>query len=48
MDFYLSEEQRLWRKVVHDFVAKEIKPLAGEINEKEEIPRSVIQKMGPM
>jgi len=48
MDFHLSEEQRLWRKVVHDFVAKEIKPLAGEINEKEEIPRSVIQKMGPM
>lgn len=48
MDFHLSEEQRLWRKVVHDFVAKEIKPLAGEINEKEEIPRSVIQKMGSM
>ncbi len=48
MDFHLSEEQRLWRKAVHDFVAKEIKPLAGEINEKEEIPRSVIQKMGPM
>lgn len=48
MDFHLSEEQRLWRKVVHDFVRKEIKPLAGEINEKEEIPRSLIQKMGPL
>lgn len=48
MDFHLSEEQRLWRKAVHDFVSKEIKPLAQEINEKEEIPRSVIQKMGPM
>ena len=48
MDFQLTEEQRLWRKAVHDFVAKEIKPLAGEINEKEEIPRSIIQKMGPM
>jgi len=48
MDFQLSEEQRLWRKVVHDFVAKEIKPLAQEINEKEEIPPSVIKKMGPL
>ena len=48
MDFHLAEEQRLWRKAVHDFVSKEIKPLAQEINEKEEIPRAVIQKMGPM
>lgn len=48
MDFQLSEEQRLWRKVVHDFVAKEIKPLAQEINEKEEIPPSLIKKMGPL
>ena len=48
MDFQLSEEQRLWRKTVHDFVAKEIKPLAQEINEKEEIPAAVIKKMGPM
>ncbi|MEE8356338.1 MAG: acyl-CoA dehydrogenase family protein [Anaerolineales bacterium] len=48
MDFHLSEEQRLWRKAVHDFVSKEIKPLAQEINEKEMIPRPVIRKMGPM
>jgi alkylation response protein AidB-like acyl-CoA dehydrogenase len=48
MDFHLAEEQRLWRKAVHDFVSKEIKPLAQEINEKEEIPRAVIQKMGPL
>jgi alkylation response protein AidB-like acyl-CoA dehydrogenase len=48
MDFHLSEEQRLWRKVVHDFVAKEIKPLAQEINEQEEIPKSILEKMGPM
>ena len=48
MDFHLSEEQRLWRKAVHDFVTKEIKPLAQEINEAEEIPKSVLEKMGPM
>ncbi len=46
MDFQLSEEQRLWRKTVHAFVKKEIKPLAQEINEKEEIPAGLIQKMG--
>jgi butyryl-CoA dehydrogenase len=48
MDFQLSEEQRLWRKSVHDFVAREIKPLAPEINEKETIPAGLIPKMGPM
>jgi alkylation response protein AidB-like acyl-CoA dehydrogenase len=48
MDFQLSEEQRLWRKAVHDFVAREIKPLAQEINEQEEIPAALIKKMGPM
>ena len=48
MDFHLSEEQRLWRKAVHDFVAREIKPLAQEINEKEQIPSSLVKKMGPM
>lgn len=48
MDFQLSEEQRLWRKAVHEFVAKEIKPFAQEINEKEETPPSIIKKMGPL
>jgi alkylation response protein AidB-like acyl-CoA dehydrogenase len=48
MDFHLSEEQRLWRKAVHDFVARELKPLAQEINEKEQIPDSLIKKMGPI
>jgi len=48
MDFHLSEEQRLWRKAVHDFVAREIKPLAQEINEKEEVPNALIKKMGPV
>jgi butyryl-CoA dehydrogenase len=48
MDFHLSEEQRLWRKAVHDFVARELKPLAQEINETEQIPGSLIKKMGPI
>jgi alkylation response protein AidB-like acyl-CoA dehydrogenase len=45
MDFQLSEEQRLWKKTVHDFVAKELKPLAQEINETEEIPPGLFTKM---
>ena len=48
MDFQLSEEQRLWRKTVHDFVKKEIKPLAQEINEHEQIPPPLLKKMGPL
>ena len=48
MDFQLSEEQRLWRKTVHDFVKKEIKPLAQEINENEQIPPHLLKKMAPL
>jgi len=48
MDFHLSEEQRLWRKTIHDFVKKEIKPLAQEINENEQIPPPLLKKMGPL
>lgn len=48
MDFQLTEEQRLWRKTVHEFVKKEIKPLAQEINENESIPPSLLQRMGPL
>ena len=48
MDFHLAEEQRLWRKTVHEFVKKEIKPLAQEINENEQIPPLILKKMGPL
>ena len=30
MDFELSEEQRLFRDTIRDFVAKEIEPVASE------------------
>jgi butyryl-CoA dehydrogenase len=32
MDFDLSDEQRAWQRVVHDFVAKELQPKAHEID----------------
>ena len=34
--FDLNEEQRLFRDLVHDFVAKELKPRARETDEKAE------------
>ena len=33
MDFGLNEEQRMWQKVVHDFVTSEVKPKAHEVDE---------------
>ena len=34
MDFSLNEEQEMWRNIVHDFVAREVKPKAREVDEK--------------
>jgi butyryl-CoA dehydrogenase len=47
MDFKLNEEQRLWRKAVHDFVAREVKPQAAELDQSREINWPAIRKMGP-
>jgi len=44
MDFDLSEEQRLWREAVHDFVAKEVKPKAKEVDESGEFNWEAIRK----
>jgi len=33
MNFELIEEQRMWKDVVHDFVAREVKPQAAELSE---------------
>ncbi len=47
MDFNLTEEQRMWRKAVHDFVAREVKPKAAELEEAKELNWPAIRKMGP-
>jgi alkylation response protein AidB-like acyl-CoA dehydrogenase len=47
MDFNLNEEQRMWRDVVHDFVAREVKPKARETDEKAEFNWEAAKKMGP-
>ncbi len=46
MDFSFTDEQQLFRKSVRDFCEKEITPISGEIDEKSEIPRTVIEEMG--
>lgn len=48
MDFDLTDEQRLWKKSVHDFVEKEVRPKAREVDEKSEFNWEATRKMGPL
>lgn len=44
MNYAFSEEQRLFRASVHDFVEKEVLPAAREIDERAEFPRALFQR----
>jgi len=48
MNFDLTEEQKLWRKTVHDFVAKEVQPKAHEVDVNYEFNWAATRKMGPL
>ena len=48
MNFDLTEEQRMWRNTVHDFVAREVKPKAHEVDKNAEFNWSAVRKMGPL
>ncbi len=48
MNFDLTEEQRLWQKTVHDFVAKEVQPKAHEVDMTGEFNWEATRKMGPL
>ena len=48
MDFDLNEEQRLWKKAVHDFVAKEVQPRAHDVDVNSEFNWEATRKMGPL
>jgi alkylation response protein AidB-like acyl-CoA dehydrogenase len=48
MDFSLSEEQRMWRDAVHDFVSREVKPLAQHGAEAGEFNWPAMRKMAPL
>lgn len=44
MDFSFSEEQQMFRQMFADFVAKEVEPQAGQIDEKEAVPPGLLRK----
>ena len=48
MNFELNDEQRMWRDAVRDFVAREVKPMARHVDEKQEFNWTAARKMGPM
>jgi alkylation response protein AidB-like acyl-CoA dehydrogenase len=48
MDFDLNEEQRMWQKAVHDFVAAEVRPFAREADETGKFNWNAVRKMGPL
>ena len=48
MDFHLSKEQLMLRKMYRDFAENEVKPLAEEVDETEEFPMETVKKMGEL
>jgi len=48
MNFDLTQEQKIWQKTVHDFVAKEVQPKAHEVDVTSEFNWSAARKMGPL
>lgn len=48
MEFELSEEQRMWRDAIHEFVRREVKPRARHVDETGEFNWEAVRKMGPM
>ena len=47
MDFTLSKEHLLFRQMVREFVENEIKQVMQEMDETEEFPREIWEKLGP-
>ena len=45
MDFTLTDEQELLKQTVREFAEKEIKPVRGELDEKEEFSYEITQQM---
>ncbi len=48
MDFHLTKEQEIARKLFRDFAETEVKPLAGEIDEEERFPTETVEKMAKL
>jgi alkylation response protein AidB-like acyl-CoA dehydrogenase len=48
MNFDLTKEQKIWKKTVHDFVAKEVQPKAAQVDLTSEFNWMAARKMGPL
>lgn len=48
MDFTFTQEQEMFRQSVRKFVDNEIKPLAKQIDEEEEVPWDLLEKMAQL
>jgi alkylation response protein AidB-like acyl-CoA dehydrogenase len=48
MDFDLTDEQKLWQKTVHDFVAIEVQPRAHDVDVTGKFNWEATRKMGPL
>lgn len=48
MNFELTNEQKELRHIVHDFVAREVKPLARQTDESGQFNWTAVNKMGPL
>lgn len=48
MNFDLTDEQKIWKKIVHEYAEKELRPKAREVDEKEEFNWEAFRKAGPV
>jgi alkylation response protein AidB-like acyl-CoA dehydrogenase len=48
IDFTLSDEQREIQALAHEFAADEIRPVAAELDEREEFPWELVKKAGEL
>ncbi len=48
MDFYLSQEQIMWRRAVHDFCAAEVRPMAAEMDQQASHNAAAVGKMSAL
>jgi len=48
MNFELSQDHKVLQDAVRDFVNKEIKPIAAQIDEEHHIPDPLVAKLGEM
>ena len=48
MDFKLSKEQEMLRKLFRDFAQNEVKPLAALVDEEEMFPEETVKKMAKL